>query len=115
MKLLNSMAGFRTIIFVNTRQGVDNLDDYLYNLGLPVTSIHSERTQVEREAAMRAFRSGKAPILVSSGLAARGIDVKNIRHVINFDLPSLDHGGIEEYTHRIGRSTWHLFLNRSLI
>ncbi|KAL7920827.1 P-loop containing nucleoside triphosphate hydrolase protein [Trichoderma austrokoningii] len=104
LTLLEEMNGVRTIIFVNSRQAADSLDDYLFNMKLPVTSIHSDRTQVEREAAMRAFRSGKAPILVATGLTARGIDVRNVMHVINFDLPSIEHGGIEEYTHRIGRT-----------
>lgn len=102
LSCLGEMSGVRTIIFVNSRQEADNLDDFLYNMGLPVTSIHSDRSQVEREAAMRSFRSGKAPILVATGVTARGIDVKNVMHVINYDMPSMDHGGIEEYTHRIG-------------
>lgn len=102
IQLLEEMYGMRTIIFVNSRQEADNLDDFLYNLKLPVTSMHGDRTQQEREAAMRAFRSGNAPILVATGVTARGIDVRNVMHVINYDLPSMDHGGIEEYTHRIG-------------
>ncbi|KAK5994957.1 ATP-dependent RNA helicase ded1 [Cladobotryum mycophilum] len=104
LTLLDEMPGVRTIIFVNSRQAADSLDDFLYNMKLPVTSIHSDRTQSEREAAMRAFRSGNAPILVATGVTARGIDVRNVMHVINYDLPSMDHGGIEEYTHRIGRT-----------
>ncbi|KAF9768402.1 hypothetical protein IL306_014300 [Fusarium sp. DS 682] len=104
VKLLEEMHGIRTIIFVNSRQVADNLDDFLYNMHLPVTSMHSDRTQQEREAAMRAFRSGNAPILIATGVTARGIDVQNVLHVINYDLPSLDYGGIEEYTHRIGRT-----------
>ncbi|KAG5982939.1 hypothetical protein E4U55_001075 [Claviceps digitariae] len=102
--LLNQMTGVRTIIFCNSRREVDNLDDFLYNIGLPVTSIHADRTQKEREAALRSFRSGKAPILIATGVTARGIDVRNVMHVINYDLPSMEHGGIEEYTHRIGRT-----------
>ena len=94
----------RTIIFANSRQTVDDLDDFLYNLKLPVTSMHSDRTQLEREAALRSFRSGKAPVLIATGVMARGIDVRNVMHVINFDLPTMDYGGIEEYTHRIGTS-----------
>ncbi|KAG6018782.1 hypothetical protein E4U41_003586 [Claviceps citrina] len=102
--LLNQMTGVRTIIFTNSRREVDNLDDFLYNMGLPVTSMHAERTQKEREAALRSFRSGNAPILIATGVTARGIDVRNVKHVINYDLPTLEHGGIEEYTHRIGRT-----------
>lgn len=103
--LLEEMHGIRTIIFVNSRQAADNLDDFLFNMHLPVTSMHSDRTQQEREAAMRAFRSGNAPILIATGVTARGIDVQNVMHVINYDLPSLEYGGIEEYTHRIGTIT----------
>ncbi|KAH6894068.1 P-loop containing nucleoside triphosphate hydrolase protein [Thelonectria olida] len=102
--LLSEMSGIRTIIFVNSRQEADNLDDFLFNMKLPVTSIHSDRTQQEREAAMRSFRAGNAPILIATGVTARGIDVQNVMHVINYDLPSLEYGGIEEYTHRIGRT-----------
>ncbi|KAF4589572.1 DEAD/DEAH box RNA helicase [Ophiocordyceps camponoti-floridani] len=104
VRLLEEMHGVRTIVFANSRQVVDDLDDFLFNMGLPVTSIHRDRTQMEREAALRAFRSGKAPILVATGVMARGIDVRNVMHIINYDLPSMDHGGIEEYTHRIGRT-----------
>ncbi|ODA78721.1 hypothetical protein RJ55_06103 [Drechmeria coniospora] len=104
VRLLEERHGVRTIIFANSRQEVDSLDDFLFNVQLPVTSIHSDRTQLEREAALRSFRSGKAPILIATGVMARGIDVRNVMHVINYDLPSMDHGGIEEYTHRIGRT-----------
>lgn len=103
MDLLAEMPGVRTIIFANSVREVDNLDDFLFNNGLPVTSIHRDRSQREREAALRSFRAGEAPILVASGVLARGIDVKNVHHIINYELPSIDHGGIEEYTHRIGK------------
>ena len=52
----------------------------------------------------RAFRSGKAPLLVATGVSARGLDIKNVMHVINYDLPSSEYGGIHEYVHRIGRT-----------
>ena len=52
----------------------------------------------------RAFRSGKAPLLVATGVSARGLDIKNVMHVINYDLPTSDYGGIHEYVHRIGRT-----------
>lgn len=113
--LLEEMHGIRTIIFVNSRQTADTLDDYLYNMGLPITSIHSDRSQEEREAAMRTFRSGKAPILIATGVTARGIDVRNVMHVINYDLPSMDHGGIEEYVHRIGIVVSFLYPKNSML
>jgi len=71
---------------------------------MPVTSIHRERTQREREDAIRAFRTGKVPILVASAVSARGLDIRSIMHVINYDLPSTMYGGINEYVHRIGRT-----------
>ncbi|KAF2146323.1 uncharacterized protein K452DRAFT_324292 [Aplosporella prunicola CBS 121167] len=102
--LLFSMPPARTIIFVNSKRKADLIDDYLYNLQLPCTSIHSDRTQREREDALRAFRNATCPILVATGVFARGLDVFNVMHVINYDLPSGMHGGIREYVHRIGRT-----------
>ncbi|KAI1408076.1 P-loop containing nucleoside triphosphate hydrolase protein [Hypoxylon sp. FL1857] len=102
--LLYSMEPGRTIIFVNNKRMADELDDFLFHKNMPCTSIHSDRTQREREDAMRAFRFGKTPLLVATGVSARGIDVHNVAHVINYDLPSADHGGIREYIHRIGRT-----------
>lgn len=52
----------------------------------------------------RAFKSGKAPILIATGVTARGLDIRNVMHVVNYDLPNYDHGGIAEYVHRIGRT-----------
>ncbi|KAF2752277.1 DEAD-domain-containing protein [Sporormia fimetaria CBS 119925] len=94
----------RTLVFVNTKFTCDRVDDFLYNKGMPTTSIHSDRTQREREDALRAFKFGKTPVLVATGVTARGLDVANIKHVINYDLPSNMHGGITEYVHRIGRT-----------
>lgn len=68
--------------------------------GYPVTSIHGDRSQKEREDALRQFRSGHTPILVATAVAARGLDIPHVKHVINFDLPS----DVEEYVHRIGRT-----------
>lgn len=53
----------------------------------------------------RAFRTAKSPILIATGVSARGLDVKNVMHVVNFDLPSVAFGGINEYIHRIGKSS----------
>lgn len=94
----------RTMIFCNSKRAVDEIDDFLYNNGLPVTSIHSDRHQSEREDAMTSFRTGKCAVLVTTGVSARGWDIAGVKYVINYDLPSVDYGGIEEYTHRIGRT-----------
>lgn len=89
-----------TLVFVETKKGADSLEDFLHQEGYPVTSIHGDRTQREREDALRQFRSGATPILVATAVAARGLDIPHVTHVINFDLPS----DIEEYVHRIGRT-----------
>ncbi|KAJ5766797.1 uncharacterized protein N7511_004413 [Penicillium nucicola] len=102
--LIVSMPPVRTLVFVNSRDQVDFVDDFLYNSGIPSTSIHSGRTQREREDAIRAFRTAKCPVMVATGVSARGLDVINVLHVINYDLPSARHGGINEYVHRIGRT-----------
>ncbi|KAH8776950.1 P-loop containing nucleoside triphosphate hydrolase protein [Hyaloscypha finlandica] len=102
--LLMSAPPARTIIFVNSKRSADELDDFLFNSNIPCTSIHGDRTQKEREDSIRAFRSGKAPVLIATGVSARGLDIHNVMHVINYDMPSSNYGGIEEYTHRIGRT-----------
>uniref|UniRef100_A0A3B3IJB3 RNA helicase n=1 Tax=Oryzias latipes TaxID=8090 RepID=A0A3B3IJB3_ORYLA len=89
-----------TLVFVETKKGADALEDFLYREGYACTSIHGDRSQRDREEALSQFRSGKCPILVATAVAARGLDISNVKHVINFDLPS----DIEEYVHRIGRT-----------
>jgi len=89
-----------TLVFVETKKGADSLEHFLYAEGYPATSIHGDRSQREREEALKQFRQGKCPIMVATAVAARGLDIPNVKHVINFDLPS----DIEEYVHRIGRT-----------
>ncbi|XP_030613700.1 DEAD-box helicase 3 X-linked a isoform X6 [Archocentrus centrarchus] len=89
-----------TLVFVETKKGADALEDFLYREGYACTSIHGDRSQRDREEALHQFRSGRCPILVATAVAARGLDICNVKHVINFDLPS----DIEEYVHRIGRT-----------
>ncbi|KAG7463133.1 ATP-dependent RNA helicase DDX3X isoform X3 [Solea senegalensis] len=89
-----------TLVFVETKKGADALEDFLYCEGYACTSIHGDRSQRDREEALHQFRSGRSPILVATAVAARGLDISNVKHVINFDLPS----DIEEYVHRIGRT-----------
>ncbi|KAL9114243.1 MAG: hypothetical protein Q9227_001665 [Pyrenula ochraceoflavens] len=102
--LLTSVEPGRSLIFVNSKMTCDRVDDFLYNRGLPTTSIHSERQQSEREEAIRGFRSGIAPILITTQVTGRGLDIKDVKYVVNFDLPSPQFGGIDEYVHRIGRT-----------
>lgn len=85
---------------METKKGADALETFLDREGYPVTSIHGDRSQREREDALASFKSGRTPILVATAVAARGLDIPNVKHVINFDLPT----DVEEYVHRIGRT-----------
>ncbi|KAJ6382339.1 hypothetical protein OIU77_030900 [Salix suchowensis] len=89
-----------TLVFVETKKGADSLEHWLYVNGFPATSIHGDRSQQERETALRSFKSGKTPILVATDVAARGLDIPHVAHVVNFDLPN----DIDDYVHRIGRT-----------
>ncbi|KAK4487666.1 hypothetical protein RD792_005676 [Penstemon davidsonii] len=89
-----------TLVFVETKKGADSLEHWLCMNGFPATTIHGDRTQQERELALRSFKSGRTPILVATDVAARGLDIPHVSHVINFDLPN----DIDDYVHRIGRT-----------
>ncbi|KAK4242253.1 P-loop containing nucleoside triphosphate hydrolase protein [Achaetomium macrosporum] len=100
LDILHTHAGGLTLIFVETKRMADSLSDFLINQNFPATSIHGDRTQRERERALELFRNGKCPILVATAVAARGLDIPNVTHVINYDLPT----DIDDYVHRIGRT-----------
>ena len=100
MDMLRADAKGLTLVFVETKRNADAVDDFLYRQGFPSTSIHGDRTQAEREAALKSFRNGETPILVATAVAARGLDIPNVTHVINYDLPT----DIDDYVHRIGRT-----------
>lgn len=89
-----------TLVFVETKRGADQLVCFLQSKYFKASSIHGDRHQREREEALHYFRTGTTPILVATAVAARGLDIPNVKHVINFDMPS----DIEEYVHRIGRT-----------
>ncbi|XP_010549900.1 PREDICTED: DEAD-box ATP-dependent RNA helicase 37 [Tarenaya hassleriana] len=89
-----------TLVFVETKKGADSLEHWLCMNGFPATSIHGDRSQQEREVALRSFKSGRTPILVATDVAARGLDIPHVAHVVNFDLPN----DIDDYVHRIGRT-----------
>ncbi|KAI9090741.1 hypothetical protein K1719_028594 [Acacia pycnantha] len=89
-----------TLVFVETKKGADALEHWLCINGFPATSIHGDRSQQERELALRSFKSGNTPILVATDVAARGLDIPRVAHVVNFDLPN----DIDDYVHRIGRT-----------
>ncbi|KAF2141875.1 uncharacterized protein K452DRAFT_227816 [Aplosporella prunicola CBS 121167] len=100
LDILHTVGTGLTLIFVETKRMADSLSDFLINQGFPATSIHGDRTQREREKALEMFRSGRCPILVATAVAARGLDIPNVTHVVNYDLPT----DIDDYVHRIGRT-----------
>jgi len=99
VKLLKNIDG-RTLIFAATKKSTDHLGYYLCQMGFSATSIHGDRSQTDRENALRDFKSDRFRILVATDVAARGLHIENVIHVINFDLPS----NVEDYVHRIGRT-----------
>ncbi|NXK49905.1 DDX4 helicase, partial [Chauna torquata] len=100
IEILQMTGRERTMVFVETKKKADYIAAFLCQENIPATSIHGDREQREREVALQDFRSGKCPVLVATSVAARGLDIENVQHVINFDLPST----IEVYVHRIGRT-----------
>ncbi|HKI44746.1 MAG TPA: DEAD/DEAH box helicase [Balneolales bacterium] len=89
-----------TIVFVRTKKGTESLARSLSRAGLKVTSIHGDRTQKEREEALNDFRSGKYNIVVATDVLSRGIDIADVSHIVNYDVPS----ELDDYIHRIGRT-----------
>jgi len=100
IEILKDVGTDRTLVFVETKRNADFLASILSNEGYPTTSIHGDRLQREREEALRDFKTGRMPILVATAVAARGLDIKGVAHVVNYDLPKT----IDEYVHRIGRT-----------
>ena len=90
----------QVLIFCRTKNGADRVARNLQNQGHSVAVLHSNRTQREREQALSGFRNGRYEVMVATDIAARGIDVQQISHVINFDVPHHP----EDYVHRIGRT-----------
>lgn len=100
VKLLASADLEKVIVFTRTKHGADRVSRHLDRAGIPARAIHGNKSQNARQRALDDFRSGRAPVLVATDVAARGIDVPMISHVINFDLPNVP----EDYVHRIGRT-----------
>lgn len=90
----------RVLVFARTRRGAERLSHILGARDHSVNRIHSDRSQGQREAALRGFRDGRTRVLVATDIAARGLDVDAVSHVINYDVPSAP----EDYVHRIGRT-----------
>ncbi len=98
-KMLSEEEG-TYLVFSRTKHGADRIGRKLEKLGHQVATIHGDRSQSQRTSALKAFATGKSRILVATDVAARGIDISHIAHVVNYDLP----GGSDDFVHRIGRT-----------
>ena len=90
----------RVLIFARTKHGCDRIVKKLSQSGIPANAIHGNKSQPQRERALGEFRSARTPILVATDVAARGIDIPGVSHVLNYELPNVP----EQYVHRIGRT-----------
>ncbi|MCS6839269.1 MAG: DEAD/DEAH box helicase [Roseiflexaceae bacterium] len=100
IELLERTSAQSVLIFTRTKHRAQHLGDTLARLGYRATSLHGDLSQNRRQAALDGFRSGRYQILTATDIAARGIDVAHITHVINYDMPQT----AEAYTHRVGRA-----------
>ncbi len=100
LALLHKSSSGQVLVFTRTKHRAKKLAEQLVKAGLPATSLQGNLSQNRRQEAMNSFRSGRIKILVATDIAARGIDVSQISHVINFDMPDT----LDAYTHRIGRT-----------
>lgn len=98
--VLKDKAIDRALVFTRTKHGADRVVKHLTMAGIEAAAIHGNKSQNQRERALAAFRTGDSRILVATDIAARGIDVEGVSHVVNFDLPNVP----ESYVHRIGRT-----------
>jgi ATP-dependent RNA helicase RhlE len=97
---LNGPDGGRTLVFVRTKRGADRLVKRLRSRELEAVAMHGDKSQGQRERALARFERGEVEVLVATDVAARGIDVADIAHVVNFDVP----GDRDSYVHRVGRT-----------
>jgi len=100
LELLDKEDFERVLVFTRTKRGADRLAHVLEKRAHRSNRIHGDRSQSQREAALRSFKAGKTRVLVATDVAARGIDISSVSHVINYDIPVVP----EDYVHRIGRT-----------
>jgi len=100
LELLKRTKTGSVLVFTRTRHRAQKVERQIKQAGYKVTSLHSDRTQNQRQAALNGFKSGKYQIMVATDIAARGLDVENISHVVNYDMPDT----ADAYIHRIGRT-----------
>eukprot|EP00923_Selenidium_pygospionis_P058740 GHVN01103209.1.p1 GENE.GHVN01103209.1~~GHVN01103209.1.p1 ORF type:complete len:210 (+),score=17.11 GHVN01103209.1:383-1012(+) len=98
--LVQIMDGSKILIFAETKKGADTLTRDLRLDGWPALCIHGDKKQEERQWVLNEFKGSRSPIMVATDVASRGLDVKDIRYVVNYDFPNQ----IEDYIHRIGRT-----------
>jgi ATP-dependent RNA helicase RhlE len=98
--LLQDAGMNRVLIFMRTKRGANRLAEQLEKAGFPTEAIHGNKTQSARQSALAQFRNGRARILVATDVAARGIDISGVSHVVNYELPNIP----ESYVHRVGRT-----------
>ncbi len=100
LEILSQKDAERSIVFTRTKFGADRVQKFLNNYGIFAVSLHGNKSQGQRQRALGQFRSGEATVLVATDIAGRGIDIDDVSHVINVDLPNIP----ESYVHRIGRT-----------
>lgn len=100
LKDISSDKQNKIIVFVETKKKVDDVTKVIKREGFAAIGIHGDKSQPERDYVLSEFRTGKISILVATDVAARGLDVEDVRHVINYDYPNSS----EDYVHRIGRT-----------
>jgi ATP-dependent RNA helicase RhlE len=100
LELLKRTRSGSVLIFTRTKHRAEKLSQQIGKAGLRATSFHSDRTQGQRQSALTGFRTGHYQVMVATNIAARGLDVEGISHVINFDMPATT----DDYIHRIGRT-----------
>jgi ATP-dependent RNA helicase RhlE len=100
LALLNKSGYKSVIVFTRTKRDADRIAEWIEGHGTPVATMHADRSQSERAAALAGFKSGKFSIMVATDIASRGLDIRGVTHVINYNVP--EHA--EDYVHRIGRT-----------
>jgi len=98
--LIGSNNWKQVLVFVRTKHGADRLEKQLIEDGIRTVALHGDKTQGARNKALEYFKTGKVAVLVATDIAARGLDIDELPHVVNFDLPQVP----EDYIHRIGRT-----------
>jgi superfamily II DNA/RNA helicase len=99
-EMLRGDAYEKVLVFGETKFGVQRLSDHLDNSGIPSVAIHGNKNQSQRQRALKQFKENRVRVMVATDVAARGLDIPNVSHVINFDTPQ----NYEDYIHRIGRT-----------